>query len=236
MVTEHHSTAFAGFRQDAAPDDSDHPNGSIAVGDLWSDTSNNLLKRCSSISPITWVSTEGGSSAHDILSSTHDATDPGGAESRGDLIRRGASAWERVALGNDGESLKSDGTDPTWEKEYFTLGYTFNGGGSAISSGEQGDTPGSPHAGVIERVEILLDQSATMQVDIWKDTYANFPPTDADSITASAVPATSAADKYEDETLTGWTTTISQGDILRFNVDSNDNAQRGVISVRIRKT
>jgi len=33
---------------------------------------------------------------------------------RGDLIRRGASAPERVALGTNGQVLTSDGTDPVW--------------------------------------------------------------------------------------------------------------------------
>lgn len=32
----------------------------MAVGSLWADTTANLLKRCSSTSPYTWVSVEGG--------------------------------------------------------------------------------------------------------------------------------------------------------------------------------
>lgn len=44
------------YRQDLAPTASDP----LEVGDLWSDTTANLLKRCTSISPITFVSTEGG--------------------------------------------------------------------------------------------------------------------------------------------------------------------------------
>lgn len=39
---------------------------------------------------------------------------PSPTTTRGDIIRRGASADERVALGNFGERLLSDGTDPTW--------------------------------------------------------------------------------------------------------------------------
>jgi hypothetical protein len=46
----------------------------------------------------------------------------GGAEvattvtnTRGDLIRRGASADERVAIGSDGQLVASDGTDALWE-------------------------------------------------------------------------------------------------------------------------
>lgn len=57
-------------------------------------------------------------------------------------------------------------------------------------------------------------------VDIWKDTYANYPPVVADSITASAKPTLSSADKSQDDTLTGWDTDLLAGDVLRFNIDS----------------
>lgn len=35
-------------------------------------------------------------------------------ETRGDLIVRGASAWQRLPIGTNGQVLKSDGTDPSW--------------------------------------------------------------------------------------------------------------------------
>ena len=55
-------------------------------------------------------------------------------------------------------------------------------------------------------------------MDVWKDTYANFPPTQADSITASATPQIISNSKDQDTTLTGWTTGLSDGDVIRFNV------------------
>ena len=36
------------------------------------------------------------------------------SEARGDLLRRGASAWSRLAIGTSGKVLTSDGTDPVW--------------------------------------------------------------------------------------------------------------------------
>ena len=36
------------------------------------------------------------------------------SEARGDLLRRGASAWQRVGVGTNGQVLTSDGTDPVW--------------------------------------------------------------------------------------------------------------------------
>lgn len=80
-------------------------------------------------------------------------------------------------------------------------------------------------AGTIIKVWILATKftsgtTGSVVFDLWKDTYANFPPTVADTITASAKPTLSSAAKTEDSTLTGWTKTFSAGDTLRVNVDS----------------
>lgn len=108
---------------------------------------------------------------------------------------------------------------------------TIDGGGSAITTGEK-TWVRIPYACTITAVEMTSDQSATVTVDVWKDTYANFPPTDADSITASAVPTITAGTKSLDETLTGWTTSVSAGEYLKFNVDANDNATRVVLVLK----
>ena len=57
-ITEHPSTMFSGHVGTTAPTDSDNPNRAVAVGDLWVDTTASAFKRCSSISPITFVTTE----------------------------------------------------------------------------------------------------------------------------------------------------------------------------------
>ena len=84
---------------------------------------------------------------------------------------------------------------------------------------------------------LLADNTGSMVVDIWKDTYANYPPTASpDSITASAKPTLSSAIKSEDTTLTGWTTSISAGDTLRFNVDSCSGITRAVLVLTVTRT
>lgn len=83
---------------------------------------------------------------------------------------------------------------------------------------------------------MLADQSGSIVVDIWKDTYANFPPDNADSITAAAPPTISGAQKSQDATLTGWTTAIAAGDILAFNVDSCATITRVTISLKVEKS
>lgn len=83
-----------------------------------------------------------------------------------------------------------------------------------------------PFAATVSKATLLADASGSAVVNIWKDTYANYPPTVADKITASAPPTLSGAAKSQDSTLTGWTTGITAGDTLRFNLDSVATCKR----------
>lgn len=73
-------------------------------------------------------------------------------------------------------------------------------------------------------------------VDIWKDTHANYPPTVADTICASAKPTISSGSKYEDTTLTGWTTAIAAGDWLVFHLDSSVAFKAIFVQLYIKET
>lgn len=140
-----------------------------------------------------------------------------------------------IAAGSDGDVLRRSGTSlafgaitsaaiPTAVKtRALTLG--IDGGGSAITTGVKADLY-VPYACTITAVTMLADQSGSIVVDIWKDTLANYPPTDSDSITASAPPTISSATNSQDTTLTGWTTSVSAGNTLRFNVDSASTVTR----------
>lgn len=112
--------------------------------------------------------------------------------------------------------------------------FIIDGGGNVIATGEKGHLE-IPFDCNITQVTTLADTSGSIVVDIWKDTYANFPPTNADSITASAPPTLSSAQKSQDTTLTGWTTKISAGDVLAYNVDSSTTVTRVIVSLEIEK-
>lgn len=112
---------------------------------------------------------------------------------------------------------------------------TIDGAGAVIATGNKRYIR-VPYAGTITRVTTLADQSCSVVVDVWKDTYANYPPTDADSITASAPPTLSSADKAQDGSLAGWTTSIAAGDILGFNVDSVSGCTWALIQLDIDKS
>lgn len=113
------------------------------------------------------------------------------------------------------------------------IGLTITG--SPVSTGIKGDLE-VPYDCDITKVTLLADQAGSIVIDIWKDAYANFPPTVADTITAAAKPTISAATKAQDETLTGWTTALSAGDILRFNVDSAATVTRVAVILTVQRS
>jgi len=113
--------------------------------------------------------------------------------------------------------------------------FVIDGGGSAITTGVKGDIR-FPFACTITKVSVLADQSGSIVLDLWKDTYANYPPTVADTITASAKPTLSSATKAEDSTLTGWTKPIAAGSTLRVNVDSITTITRAVLVIEYQRT
>jgi len=110
--------------------------------------------------------------------------------------------------------------------------FIIDGGGVAITTGIKGDME-MAFAGSIVQATVLADQTGSIVIDLWKDTYANFPPVDADSITAAAPPTISAALKSQDATLTGWTTSFAAGDIIRVNVDSVTSIQRATLALKV---
>jgi hypothetical protein len=131
----------------------------------------------------------------------------------GDIIERSTgAAWQSYSPSAGGSATRA-------------IVLAIDGGGSAITTGIKADVY-VPYAATITAVTMLADQSGSIVVDIWKDTYANYPPTVADTITASAKPTITTATKSQDTTLTGWTTAISAGDTLRFNVDSASTITR----------
>lgn len=115
------------------------------------------------------------------------------------------------------------------------IGYIIDGGGEPITTGTLASAVQVPFAGTINSVTLLADQTGSIVVDIWKDTYANFPPTVADSICASAKPTLSSARKSENTTLSGWTTSVAAGDTFLFNVDSASTVQNVTLILKVTK-
>jgi hypothetical protein len=102
----------------------------------------------------------------------------------------------------------------------------FDGGGAAPTVGSIVDIL-APFDGTITDWVLFGNVAGSAEVKIAKDITANFPPTfEADAITASARPALSGAATASSSTLTGWTTTVVAGDVLRFYLTSASTLSR----------
>lgn len=141
-----------------------------------------------------------------------------------------ATVWKNRTLSAAGIAASSHNHSST-----ETINIIIDGGGTAITTGVKADLL-IPYTCTISAARLLADQTGSIVVDIWKDTYANFPPTAGDSITASAKPTLSSALKYEDTTLTGWTTSLAAGDYLRVNVDSATTVTRVVLVLTLTRS
>lgn len=157
-------------------------------------------------------------------------------DAAGDLIiGDGADSAVRLPRGTDGQALRATATTAAYEDDFYILAFFIDGGGSVITTGRKLPSK-APMAGVIVEARCVLDQSGSISVDIWKDSPANWPPVDADSITASAPVAVSGATNSTDTTLTGWGTTVAVGDEFIPNVDSVATATWAAIFLKVRKT
>lgn len=125
--------------------------------------------------------------------------------------------WLRKFIEN--EDIDRPGSRSTAASTERDLEVVLDGVGSQLTLGVHGDVR-IDFACVIEGWTVLADQVGSISIDIWKKAYAGFPPTVANTITASAKPTLSSTDHNTSTTLTGWTTAIAAGDTLRFNVDS----------------
>ena len=121
------------------------------------------------------------------------------------------------------------------------LEFVLDGGGSVLTAKIYGYIE-VPYSCTIKRSTLLADASGSVVVDLYKCTYANFDgsathPVVGDKITASAPPTLSSAVKAQDSTLTGWTTTMTAGDILEFIITGSPaTCKRVTISLQVQRT
>lgn len=124
------------------------------------------------------------------------------------------------------------GTDPAVLAH--TLLVYFDGGGDTLTTGIKGDATLDSYYRILGW-KILGDVSGSIVIDIWRDTYTNYPPTNADSITASAPPTVSGAAKGSSSTLTGWSDYLEPSDTLRFNIDSVSSFTRVCLALHLKE-
>ncbi|HEU0072475.1 MAG TPA: hypothetical protein VFS30_00550 [Dehalococcoidia bacterium] len=166
-------------------------------------------------------------------------------DAKGDIIAASAdNTPAKLTVGTNGQRVKAASGETAglvWADEDYPITVTFLGAGDVgarevlpdgLTARYEVRTPGE-----IEVCTMLADQSGSVVVDIWKDTYGNYPPTVADTIVASAPPTITTAVKSQDSTLTGWTTTLAEGDVLYFVVDGAATSTTELtLTLKVRKS
>lgn len=124
----------------------------------------------------------------------------------------------------------------TWSLDDGTTNIAFsrNNNGTVLPTGVAGDMH-IPFACTITGATLLADQSGSIVVDLWKLGYSSYPPTVSNTITASALPTLSSATKYQDTTLTGWTTAVSANDVIRVNINSVSSITRFLLTLKVKR-
>lgn len=130
----------------------------------------------------------------------------------------------RSNTGTNSATNLTTGTIPVARLPTNTTGFgvLFDGGGSAIPVGTK-EFITVPFGCTIVAATVRLHATGSAVIDIWKlafSTSAN--PTVANTITASDKPTVSTSIAVRNTSLTSWTTAITAGDVIAFNVDSTD--------------
>ena len=123
---------------------------------------------------------------------------------------------------DDADAATARATLGVVQATYRTMSFGFGDGVNAVAAGTQ-DWAEVPVDGSIAWITVLGDQSGSCVIDLWQDTYANFPPTVGDTMVGGGgtKPTLSAATKGQVTSFTGWaSTTVTRGSILKLNLDS----------------
>ncbi len=137
----------------------------------------------------------------------------------------------RLQLPLHGRIHLPNGSDPLLGD--VTLNTLIDGQGNPITTGQKGDV--LIHSDFwIAAWTLVADVSGNIEIDIWKAAYADFPPDVGDSIVAAAPPTLSGQTNARDTTLDGWTNTVDEGDVLRFNVNSVSAVSQVTLALTLR--
>lgn len=150
-----------------------------------------------------------------------------------------ASGYIRTyAKGGNIYSLLTGGQKILLSSPYFAIPFIFDEGGTVLTTGLKGGLY-IPFGYTITQYTMAsidpLTTSGSIVVDIWTDTYANFPPTVADTITASAKPTISSGIKTQG-TVGTWSVDQAAGRWIYFNIDSVTSFKKVCLTLTCQKT
>lgn len=139
----------------------------------------------------------------------------------GDIYYRHSTAQLiRLAIGSTNQVLSVAGGVPSWQARTTHTPTAVWGDGIDTASVSVGTTSyvRVPYSGTITSWHIIANISTTCVLDVWRSSGSI--PTVANTITASAKPTLTTATTATSSTLTGWSTAITAGDVLGFNLQT----------------
>lgn len=107
--------------------------------------------------------------------------------------------------------------------------FSINGNGSAITTGALSSFPTAKYSCTINEVDVTGAPSGSITVDIWKSASAI--PTAADKISASAPATLASAQRSVDTTLTGWSKTVSSGDVFGGTIATASSVTSVIVTI-----
>lgn len=128
-----------------------------------------------------------------------------------------ASVVRKISPSNTVDVLNANGNFKVVTNCQVTI--QIANGGSAITASQYGVVR-IPNTFTVTGWDIVGEPSGSVVVDLWTDTYANFPPTVADTCAGSEKPTLTTAIKNQDVSITTWNTTLTNAYYLKWNVDS----------------
>jgi hypothetical protein len=126
------------------------------------------------------------------------------------------------------------GTGITNNPNVLGLELVIDGGGLAITTGIKGYLE-VPFACTVNTWTLLADQSGSITVDVYSDTYANYG-TNTSMVGAGTKPAIASATKAQSAPSSWTTTSIAAGNIIGFNVTAATTVTRVTISLKVTRT
>lgn len=136
-----------------------------------------------------------------------------------DEIKVDTTNFDKNLSASDNNIQKALDTIDNLSAGKTAIHFIIDGGGSVITAGSKSWIR-VPYAMTITGWNITADQSGSCVIDVWKNTYANFPPSVLDTIAGAEKPALTDAQKNQDTDLTTWTISVNEGDYIRINVES----------------
>lgn len=140
------------------------------------------------------------------------------------------AAGKFFCMVSNGTSLDGFGNAGSSSQKSETIGITADGGASPPATGVKGYFT-VPYSGTITGWVMESNAPGSAVFDVWKVNGSI--PTIANTITASALPTLTSQQYVSSSTLTGWTTSVTAGDVFGYNLNSASTLNRVTLQINI---